>query len=169
MDTFDFEPPAFRWQEYAIEDYCSLVIFWVLAFNVFLQFFSRYVMGDSIAWTEEMARYLLVMVAFLGSTMAMRRGSHIAVEFFYRYLQPTIAKGLNVFVDIVSMTFFAAMAWISLKMANQTNAMMVSVDIPKSVLYYLVFMSFLIMLMRAAQVMLQHFRQSPEEIAKEIP
>ncbi|MGO2054644.1 MAG: TRAP transporter small permease, partial [Halomonadaceae bacterium] len=76
-DSFDI-------REYAMEDFLTLGIFWLLALDVFLQFFSRYVLGNSIAWTEEMARYLLVMVGFLGSTMAVRKGSHIAVEFFYR-------------------------------------------------------------------------------------
>lgn len=153
------EDAPFVWREYAIEDYFTLVVFWVLAFDVFLQFFSRYVMGNSIAWTEEMARYLLIMTGFLGSTMAVRRGSHICVEFFYRYLHPVIAHWLAVAVDTVSLLFFAAMAWVTFKMARATNAMMVSVDIPKSVLYYLVFAAFIVMFLRGVQVLLTRVRK----------
>jgi len=49
-----------KFSDYSIEDYVSFVIFWVLGVVVFAQFFSRYVLNDSIAWTEEIARYLLI-------------------------------------------------------------------------------------------------------------
>jgi len=61
-----------------------LILFWVLAGAVFLQFFTRYILNDSLAWTEEIARFLLIGVTFFGSIMATRKQSHIAVEFFFR-------------------------------------------------------------------------------------
>ena len=36
---------------YAFEDWVALAIFWVMALAVFLQFFTRYVLNDSYAWT----------------------------------------------------------------------------------------------------------------------
>ena len=62
------------------EDWIAFVIFWSLAFIVFLQFFTRYVLNDSLAWTEEIARYGLMWVVFIGGAMVTRRNTHIAVE-----------------------------------------------------------------------------------------
>src|SRR6266702_1925867 len=45
--------------EHHPEDWLAFVIFWSLAFIVFLQFFTRYVLNDSLAWTEEIARSAL--------------------------------------------------------------------------------------------------------------
>ena len=52
--------------EHHPEDWIAFVIFWGLAFIVFLQFFTRYVLNDSLAWTEEIARYGLMWVVFIG-------------------------------------------------------------------------------------------------------
>lgn len=103
--TVAFDVPedddAIRKGDVGLEDYLTLVVFWLLALDVFVQFFSRYVLGNSLAWTEEIARYLLVAVGFLGSAMAARKGSHIAVEFFYRYLSEPVARTMWTLVDLV--------------------------------------------------------------------
>jgi TRAP-type C4-dicarboxylate transport system permease small subunit len=59
-----------------------------MALCVFLQFFTRYVLNDSFAWTEEIATYCLVVIVFLGSSMCVRLSRHIQVDFLYRYLPP---------------------------------------------------------------------------------
>lgn len=162
---FDFlEEDAFDARDYALEDYLTLGIFWLLALDVFLQFFTRYVLGNSIAWTEEMARYLLVMVGFMGGTMAVRKGSHIAVEFFYRYMPFWMARTASTLVDLVNIVFFAAMVWITFKLAGRTTALMASVDIPKSYLYYVVMLGFLLMLGRAIQAAIRHWRSGTSEL-----
>ncbi|MFY0988844.1 TRAP transporter small permease [Halomonas sp. C05BenzN] len=157
LDHFDF-------REYAVEDYVTLVLFWVLLGIVFLQFFTRYVLGDSIAWTEEMARYFLIMVGFLGSAMAVRRNSHIAVEFFYRYMPGRIGLVMALLVDLARIVFLVGGCWISYQLADRTSAMMVSVDIPKSYLYYVVFAGFVLMLLRSIQVAIRHCREGTSEI-----
>jgi TRAP-type C4-dicarboxylate transport system permease small subunit len=70
----------FSFRKYGIEDWLGLGLLWVLGILVFTQFFSRYVLNDSVAWTEEVARYLLIILTFIGSAGAVRRGTHIRVE-----------------------------------------------------------------------------------------
>ncbi|MGQ7248981.1 TRAP transporter small permease [Halomonas sp. V046] len=150
--------------DYAVEDYVTLVVFWLLALDVFVQFFSRYVLGNSIAWTEEIARYLLVSVGFLGSAMAARKGSHIAVEFFYRYLSDGVARAMSTLVDVVRILFMGVMTWITWQLAERTNSMMVSVDLPKSLLYYVVMLGFALMLVRSIQSAIGHWRTKTSEL-----
>ena len=154
----DIEAPA-RLRDYAPEDYISLIVFWLLALDVFTQFFTRYVLGSSYGWTEEMARYLLISVTFLGGAMAVRRNSHIMVEMLYRYLPPRFGGWMSTLVDLVRIAFFGYAAYICWKLAGRTFGMMVSVSIPKKYLYYVVFAGLVIMTLRAIQVAWRHWRQ----------
>ncbi|MCK5515824.1 MAG: TRAP transporter small permease [Desulfobulbaceae bacterium] len=146
--------------DYSIEDYVSFFIFWVLAVVVFVQFFSRYVLNDSVAWTEEIARYLLIGVAFAGAPIAVRKNTHIQVEFFYRFINRSVARVLSTLVDVIRVVFFAYGSWISFKMIKIMNAQyMTSLDLPMSVIYVVVLAGFVLMTIRSTWVLVCHFRQ----------
>ena len=92
-------------------DAVVFIIFWLLFITVFLQFFTRYVLNDSYAWTEEIARYLLIGVGFVGSVMAMRKGSHITVEAGLAFMGTRLPTSWLITLDaITSVTFLALVA-----------------------------------------------------------
>ena len=70
---------------YAVEDWLTLALFWLMALAVFLQFFTRYVLNDSYAWTEEIATNCLIVMVFMGSAMCVRLARHIQVDLLFRY------------------------------------------------------------------------------------
>jgi TRAP-type C4-dicarboxylate transport system permease small subunit len=122
--------------DYRIEDWVTLLLFWVLAVVVFLQFFTRYALNNPIAWTEEIARYSLTCVGFLGGAMAVRRQSHIQVEFLYLYLPRGVARLLSPSVDVIRIVFFGYATWLCWKITliMRTQPMVV-VDWPMSIVY----------------------------------
>jgi TRAP-type C4-dicarboxylate transport system permease small subunit len=145
---------------YAIEDWFTFGVFWLLALDVFYQFFTRYVLADSAAWTEEIARYLLIIVVFVGAAMAVRRNNHIHVEFLYRYLPPGVGRAMSTFVDVVRLAFLAYASYLSfLLVPKMHNLQMTVVDIPMSVIYGFVAAGFVLMTFRAAQVTIRHWKQ----------
>jgi TRAP-type C4-dicarboxylate transport system permease small subunit len=104
--------------EHHPEDWIAFVIFWSLAFIVFLQFFTRYVLNDSLAWTEEIARYGLMWVVFIGGIMVTRRNTHIAVELLSNVMKPGPARAaLLALVDFIKLGFLGLLAWLSLTMS----------------------------------------------------
>src|ERR1700756_4030117 len=86
---------------YAFEDWVALVIFWVMALAVFLQFFTRYVLNDSYAWTEEIATYCLISVVFVGAAMCVRLSRHIQVDLLFRHLPRLPARPLSTGVAVI--------------------------------------------------------------------
>jgi TRAP-type C4-dicarboxylate transport system permease small subunit len=124
------------------DDIPAFILFWVLAAVVFIQFFTRYVLNSSLGWTEEIARYLLIGVAFIGSVMVTRKGSHIAIEIFYLYMPRPLRRVLSTLVDVILVGVYGWFAWLASELAGRTHSMMVSIDLPKSIIYWTVAVGF---------------------------
>lgn len=145
---------------YRFEDWFTFVVFWVLAFVVFYQFFTRYVIQDSAAWTEEIARYLLIVVTFVGASMAVRRNTHIHVEFLYRYLPAAAGRVLSTLVDVARIALLAYATWLAVDLVPRMhNLQMTVVDFPMSYVYAIVAAGFTLMTVRSVQVAWRHWRQ----------
>src|SRR2546421_8303050 len=100
--------------EHYPEDWLAFVIFWSLAFIVFPQFFTRYVLNDSLSWTEEIARYGLMSLAFIGGAVVTRKKAHIAVELLSNLMKPSPARSaLLALVDFITLGFIGLLAFFS--------------------------------------------------------
>ena len=146
------------------EDAIVFVIFWVLFGVVFLQFYTRYVLNDSLGWTEEIARYLLIGVTFVGSIMAMRKGSHIAVEALLVFAPKELKHWILVVVDFVVALFCGAMAWYGFELGNKAPGYMVSVDIPKAWMYWAVAAALAGMTIHAVLRFLRRLRREQPDV-----
>ena len=145
-----------------------LVLFVVLAGVVLLQFLSRYVLNDSVAWTEEIARYLLIGVAYAGSITALRRGEHIFLEVIYRRVATASIKPLAIVVDLVSVAFHAVLTLLAIGLTLQADRRMISVDLPKSIVYGFVTIALLAATIVAARRLVIRAGQNSEQIRREI-
>ena len=115
-----------------------LIIFFILFVIVALQCITRYVLNDSLARTEEIARYILIILGFVGSVSCVRKGKHIFLEFFYRYLNVKLVKIIVLLVEVLVAGFFAFLSWLCISIGMETTQNMVSINLPKSTIYYIV-------------------------------
>jgi len=142
-----------RLSAYAFEDWITLAVFWVLAVVVFYQVFTRYVLNDAAGWTEEIARYLLIAITFLGGAMAVRRGTHIQVDFVYRFLPRTAGRTLVTFVDVVRVAFFAYASWLTWLLMDRIGSQrMAIVELPIGLVFGAMLAGFALMFGRSLQV-----------------
>ena len=123
--------------EHHPEDWIAFVIFWSLALIVFLQFFTRYVLNDSLSWTEEIARYGLMWIVFIGGIMVTRRNTHIAVELLSNIMQPGPARAaLLALVDFIKLGFLGLLAFLSWTITERMHQQRMTVfDLPMSYVY----------------------------------
>ena len=145
----------------APEAWVALGFFWILGLTVFYQFFTRYVMNDSAAWTEEIARYLLIATVFTGATIGVVKNNHIQVDFFYRFMSRPLARAMATLADLLRIGFFCAAVVLTVMMMIRlgSNSRMTMVDLPMNWVYGVCLLGFVAMAFRSVQVFLAHRRR----------
>ena len=159
--------------EHHPEDWIAFVLFWGLAFIVFLQFFTRYVLNDSLAWTEEIARYGLMWVVFIGGVMVTRRNTHIAVELLSNVMKPgPLRVVLLASVDFVKLGFIGLLAYLSWTIIERMGVQRMTVfDLPMSYVYGGVAVGCFGILLRQAQNVWRNARRGwsrPDDVTHQI-
>lgn len=70
--------------------------------------FWRYILNSALSWSEELGRYLLVWVSFLGAALATYRGAHIGIQAFLNLLPSALQRWIGRVVDALIILFMAA-------------------------------------------------------------
>jgi TRAP-type C4-dicarboxylate transport system permease small subunit len=153
-EVVDLSPHAF------IEDWVTAVLFWLMTLTVFLQFFTRYALSDPFAWTEEIARYFLMAIVFVGAAMCVRRDRHIHVDILYRFLPQRAGRAVATLVDVVRVVFFGYATWLTWVLARQIGEeSMTMIDLPMWVVYAFILFGFAMMFLRSIRIAWTNWRR----------
>jgi TRAP-type C4-dicarboxylate transport system permease small subunit len=82
-----------------------------MAIIIFANVVLRYSTNQSIEWAEELARYMMVWLTFLGAGPVLRYGGHIAVENLQDSLPLAWARAIRVFIAVMLTGFFIFIIW----------------------------------------------------------
>jgi TRAP-type C4-dicarboxylate transport system permease small subunit len=142
------------------EAWLALLLFFALGLTVFYQFITRYVFNDSAAWTEEIARYLLIATVFVGAVIGVAKNNHIQVDFFYRFMPQGLSRSVSLLTDALRVAFLAAASWLTwLLMQKMGSYQMTIVNLPMNIVYGVVLLAFVLMTWRSLWVMWRHWQQ----------
>jgi TRAP-type C4-dicarboxylate transport system permease small subunit len=84
------------------------VLMAAMTLDVLLGVFFRYVLQDALTWTEETARYIMIWMGFLGTGLALREGSHVAVELLLESVPGGPRRALVAVVRVLSLGFLVS-------------------------------------------------------------
>ena len=91
------------------------------------------------AWTEEIVLTLMAYMAVISAALAIRRGAHIRMTAFDRYLPKTLLKVLDLLADICVLAFGVVMLVVGFKYAVAIGAKGFFVSIPKLSRFWMYF------------------------------
>ncbi len=165
---FHAQDEAIDLSDTSVEAWVALGFFWLLGLVVFYQFFTRYALNDSAAWTEEIARYLLIATVFIGATIGVIKNNHIQVDFFYRYMPSRLGRVMATLVDVLRIAFFAAATVLTVMMMLRlgSNSRMTMIDLPMNYVYAVCLVGFAAMAVRSVLVMRTHLRRGYSVLEK---
>jgi TRAP-type C4-dicarboxylate transport system permease small subunit len=90
-----------------IENLDEYILMAMLAFStalIFLQVVMRYVFGNSLSWSEELARYMYVWQTWVASSYAVKRGRHLRIT----SLVDLAARRRRVLIEMAALTIWLA-------------------------------------------------------------
>lgn len=144
-----------------VVQYLSIFLLWALVFVTFYQFFTRYVLNDSAAWTEEIAQYGLVVIVFVGSIIASRKNGHIKMLILRSLLPGRIRYGIVVLTSLIETLLIFYLFWLALRILPQMHLeRMVFADIPLSIVYGAVAIFLVMHLVYDVRRLIAEFRNS---------
>lgn len=88
---------------------------------VFTNVALRYLTGSSIPWADEVARYLMIWMTFLGAGLVLRQGGHVAITNLREALPDRLQMALRAGLVLLLMGFFAWMIWVGWDYAQRAR------------------------------------------------
>ena len=75
-----------------ILEYICGILLAVMMFCILLQVVLRGFLNVGLSWTEELARYTMIWLVYIGAIVSLGQGSHIAIDILIRSLSPKRQK-----------------------------------------------------------------------------
>ena len=97
----------------SIEYFCTL-LFIMMTTITFFQVVGRYVFGKSCFWAEELARFSMVWIAFLGAAIGVSLKAHTRIDFFINLLSARPRQWVELFDSFACLAFILLVTYSSI-------------------------------------------------------
>ena len=138
-----------------------------IAMIVSASVFFRYVLNDSLSWSEELAKYAMLWLVFLGAPIALRLGVHPNIEIMISQFSKRVAQAILIIMHLAVFIFCAFLALKSHEFAwNGRTQVAIAVG---DVSMYWFFVSIPLGMASMALVSLQQFLEGALGLSKSEP
>lgn len=111
-----------------ISDWCLIILFAVILMIMIVSIFYRYVLNNSLSWSDEMVRFAFVWFTFLGAAIVFRDNAHIRVDYFLEKMPHALrfkVETMSYFMMILFYIFLfvTGIYWVFLTQGTQMSSM----------------------------------------------
>lgn len=102
--------------------YVGIAIFVVLIVACIMQVFFRFVLNNSLSWTEELARYCFIWMHMLGASLLIEASGHATVTAVLDLIHGTARKVVDVIIELVIFFNGSVMLYAGVMLAYSSRA-----------------------------------------------
>lgn len=158
---------------------------WITRLSVFIlillcvvgtaQVFFRYVLNNSLTWSEELLRYLFITVTFLGAAIGIKERIHIRIDLITTVLGSKARRYYQLFIHSIVLVFIITLFVQGINISRrafENNLTSSAMGLPLEIIYSVVSIGALVMLVNQIFVMVQDFKTNelenhPSDMKKE--
>lgn len=126
---------ALKWLDENIESFILSTLSLLTVIVVFIQVFMRYVLGESLVWSEELARYAFIWMIYIGVSYGVKRQAHISVDAIALLLKRKGKFILALCANIAFLAFAVILTYVSFEVVVQVTRSSPAMDIPMQWVY----------------------------------
>lgn len=98
--------------------YLNKAIEWIMFITLFIlvavcfsQVFARFVLNESIKWSDEVCRFMFVIFIFLGGIINARENRHTAIDLLVDMIPQSYRNTYKAFLKVISIGFCLTFSW----------------------------------------------------------
>jgi C4-dicarboxylate transporter DctQ subunit len=147
-----------------LEEIAVSVLLVAATLLTFTQVITRYALGTTLSWGEELIINMLIWAGLIGSSLALRMGIHIGVDLFVKKFPPRVAKALTLLALTLGLGFCVSLAVLSVRFViflMSSGQMSIGLDIPMWIPYLCLPIAFGLMTLRYLQIIGRCWHDQP--------
>ena len=111
-----------KWLNNNVEKVICVTLLAIMSILIVVQVFFRYVLQNSISWSEELARYMFIWLIYIGISYGVKERKHICVDAVYAFMPKKVKPYYALIGDILFLFFAVIVVYYGLNVMNQVNA-----------------------------------------------
>ena len=148
------------------EGFLSSFFLAVMTIVIIIQVIFRYFISYSLAWPEELGRYLFIASVYIGSSYAEQEERHLAVTIIRTNCGKWCARYIPIFVQIIMMVFSGTMAVWGYKMVEfmyNSKQLAPAIEIPMYIAYAVIPFGMATMTFRSFVNLVKYIKNPPAQ------
>ncbi len=92
-----------------LEDWLMVISMALITILITTQVVLRYVFASSFPWAEEVTRFIVIWMSFIGAAMGVRTGAHVSVDLLVTFVPPGWHRPLAATTAVCGLAFAIAL------------------------------------------------------------
>jgi TRAP-type C4-dicarboxylate transport system permease small subunit len=151
-----------RFLDARIEEFIIAVCLGAMTIVIGFQVFMRYVLQDSLSWSEELSRYLFIFFVYAGVSYGVKKQRHIRVEAFTMWMSARKRKIILLIADILFLVFAVIVVgygYLTAARIFRLNQLSPALDLPMGYVYATLPLCFVLVAIRLVQNITRSVRE----------
>lgn len=142
-----------------IEDILFTLFAAIMAFAILIQVINRNTIQIPFTWGEELARYCMIWLTFIGISAGVKKGSHIGVDAIINALPKNIQKILRIIIDVIVTCIYFYLTVLSIQITlgiRETKQVSPAMQVPMFIIYSALIVGMLFSTLRSIKITAEH-------------
>lgn len=142
-----------RWLDEHFEAYILIALSILTVVVIFIQVIMRYVIGASLVWSEEFARYLFIWMIYIGVSFGVKKQRHLSIDAFAMLFKEKGKIFMGMCANLAFLFFAVIITYYSYEVVMKVSRLSPAMEIPLNWVYAAPMVGFLLTSIRIIQNM----------------